>query len=97
MDEELGKPPRHHEDERFFTRREWDVWRSQVYEYRHIQLEKELAKTIAVLNRLDTIVGKMESVAETADKWGVTIWLRLGILLGFSSPIIAVVIGHFWK
>lgn len=81
----------------WLTRREWDAWRQDVFEYRQAEFQKQLAGVMATINRLDSVVTKFESVAQTAEKWRASWLAKAGLAVAMLSPIAGAVLGHLWK
>lgn len=75
----------------------FESWRVEVYEYRQAELQRDLKMVMATMERLNTIVTKAENVTATAERWNAAFWAKIGIVGALTSPVIAVLVGHFWR
>lgn len=75
----------------------FEHWKAEVFDYRMAELQKELSMVMATMNRLDTIVTKMENVAERTEKLSSSFWVRAGVVAVVLSPLAAAIFTHFWR
>lgn len=84
-------------DEDPLLRREFDAWRTQVYEPNFHRLEHSLDALTESVAKLGGIVEKVVAFAERAEKATKNWWARAALVVAIFVPMLTVVVAHFWK